>query len=128
MFSKYEGRIDTRTYGDKLRLFDGVSFHHSWSYSKYMWLFLRFVIILMFWYLCFSIWEWGNRFLAWKHLNLPKLKFTKLLNIFSSLKYKQHPSLKDVQITKLTRIKSCCLMGYVNWKYAWQLLIIVKCF
>ena len=36
MFSKYEGRIDTRTYGDKLRLFDGVSFHHSWSYSKYM--------------------------------------------------------------------------------------------
>merc|ERR1719150_132970 len=23
MFSKYEGRIDTRTYGDKLRLFDG---------------------------------------------------------------------------------------------------------
>ena len=29
MFSKYERRIDTRTYGDKKELFNGVSFEEG---------------------------------------------------------------------------------------------------
>ena len=34
MFSKYERRIDTRTYGDKKELFDGVSFH-KWIFRMF---------------------------------------------------------------------------------------------
>ena len=33
MFSKYERRIDTRTYGDKKELFNGVSFE-EWDFSN----------------------------------------------------------------------------------------------